>query len=112
MDFATNYAELGNEHASTKKLVHILENCNRFQVGYGVTANIAASHKTTRQLGVRLPVSELFFLVMASHRVYKTSAENALACVGLCGWFWELSISPVLPRHPSFYTTIHLWLLP
>ena len=37
-------------------------------IGYGVTANIAASHKSismlcARQLGVRFPVSETLFLL-------------------------------------------------
>jgi hypothetical protein len=30
-------------------------------IGYGVTANIAASHRVSRQLGVRFPVPEFFF---------------------------------------------------
>src|ERR1700722_19440866 len=41
-------------------------------VGYGVTANIAASHARSRQLGVRFPVSEFlfcFFSVMAPFKL-------------------------------------------
>lgn len=36
-------------------------------VGYGVTANIAASHARSRQLGVRFPVSEFFSLSTYIH---------------------------------------------
>jgi len=57
-----------------------------FTVGYGVTANIAASqvnHTRTRQLGVRLPVSEsafchLFYLGLSSRYNISPSQEPSL----------------------------------
>ena len=51
--------------------------CN---VGYGVTANIAASHLISRQLGVRLPVSEsLFVLCLESDSLTTLVVLNTLA---------------------------------